>query len=90
MSEQEGIDTLAKELAGTKEDLQEMQEQLENKEDKTEEEEEQLHSVEEFIEHFNTCNDTNCETSHLKNNVLAKGVAMGIAIEKKKNGQKKN
>ena len=88
MSEQEGIDTLAKELAGTKEDLQEIQEQLENKEDKTEEEE-QLHSVEEFIEHFNTCNDKNCETSHLKNNVLAKGVLLGINIEKKKNGQKK-
>ncbi len=89
MSEEQGIDTLAKELAGTKEELVKMQEQLESKEDKTEEEEEQLHSVEEFIEHFKTCDDKNCETSHLKNNVLAKGVAMGIAIEKKKNGQKK-
>jgi hypothetical protein len=88
MSEEQGIDTLAKELAGTKEELVKMQEQLESKEDKTEEEEEQLHSVEEFIEHFNTCDDKNCETSHLKNNVLAKGVVMGIAIEKKKNGQK--
>ena len=89
MSEQDGVDTLALKLAGTQEDLQEMQEQLENKEDKTEEEEDQLHSVEEFIEHFKTCNDTNCETSHLKNNVLAKGVLLGINIEKKKNGQKK-
>ena len=89
MSEQEGIDTLAKELAANKEELVKMQEQLENKEDKTEEEEEQLHSVEEFIEHFKTCDDTNCETSHLKNNVLAKGVLLGINIEKKKNGQKK-
>ena len=42
MSEQEGIDTLAKELSGTKEELVKIQEQLENKEDKTEEEEEQL------------------------------------------------
>ena len=84
MSEQQGIDTLAKEQLSLKNDmvsLKQSLEQLNNRDDLTVQEEEDRHTIQEYISHQESCDKDDCEIHQAKEvltkNWFLKGIALG-------------
>ena len=84
MSEQQGIDTLAKEQLSLKNDmvsLKQSLEQLNNKDNLTVQEEEDRHTIQEYLAHQESCDKDDCEIHQAKEgltkNWFLKGIALG-------------
>jgi len=88
MSEQQGIDTIATETTKLKQELATLKDEMTEKFDTlNEEDQDDLHTVTEFLEHYNNCDKDNCEVHKLKEDQgktwFLKGITKGILIGKK-------
>ena len=84
MSEQKGIDTLAAEFSKVKDELTILKDNLEQKPNPTDIDQEDLHSVSEFVDHFeNGCNKDDCEITGLKEDASKKWLVRGITLGKR-------
>ena len=84
MSEQKGIDTLAAEFSKVKDELTILKDNLEQKPNPTDIDQEDLHSVSEFVDHFEKgCNKDDCEISGLKEDASKKWLVRGITLGKR-------
>ena len=84
MSEQKGIDTLALEFSKVREELTVLRDDLKQKENPTDIDQQDLHSVSEFVDHFeNGCNKDDCEITGLKEDASKKWLVRGITLGKR-------
>ena len=84
MSEQKGIDTLALEFSKVKEELTVLRDDLKQKENPSVIDQQDLHSVSEFVDHFeNGCNKDDCEITGLKEDESKKWLVRGITLGKR-------
>ena len=84
MSSEQGLDTLAMETGKLKQQLEELKTELkENETTLNENDQQDLHSVEEFIEHYNECNKDDCEIHSAKEKEIKQWFLKGISTGKK-------
>ena len=84
MSQEQGIDTLAIEHGKLKQQLEELKTEMKQNETILDEtDKENLHSVEEFIEHYNECNKDDCEIHSAKEKDIKQWFLKGILQGKK-------
>ena len=84
MSEQKGIDTLAAEFSKVKDELTVLRDDLKQLPNPTDIDQQDLHSVSEFVDHFeNGCNKDDCEISGLKEDASKKWLVRGITLGKR-------
>jgi len=84
VSEQKGIDTLALEFSKVREELTVLRDDLKQKENPTDIDQQDLHSVSEFVDHFeNGCNKDDCEITGLKEDESKKWLVRGITLGKR-------
>ena len=84
MSEQKGIDTLAAEFGKVKDELTILKDNLEQKPNPTDIDQEDLHTVSEFVDHFEKgCNKDDCEITGLKEDASKKWLVRGITLGKR-------
>ena len=83
-SEQKGIDTLALEFGKVRSELTILKDNLEQRENPTETDQQDLHSVSEFVDHFEKgCNKDDCEITGLKEDASKKWLVRGITLGKR-------
>jgi len=86
MSTQQGIDTLAKEQLDLKTELTQLKNSLQKEDSPSEEIKEDLHTVQEFLDHFHSCDKEDCEITELKEKEskdwFLKGIDKGIKVGK--------
>ena len=84
MSEQKGIDTLAMEFSKVKDELTVLRDDLKQTPNPTQEDQQDLHTVSEFVDHFeNGCNKDDCEITGLKEDESKKWLVRGITLGKR-------
>lgn len=84
MSEQKGIDTLAMEFSKVKDELTVLRDDLKQMPNPTQVDQEDLHSVSEFVDHFEKgCNKDDCEITGLKEDESKKWLVRGITLGKR-------
>ena len=84
MSEQKGIDTLAMEFSKVKDELTVLRDDLKQMPNPTQVDQEDLHSVSEFVDHFEKgCNKDDCEITGLKEDESKKRLVRGITLGKR-------
>jgi len=84
VSEQKGIDTLAMEFSKVKDELTVLRDDLKQMPNPTQTDQEDLHSVSEFVDHFeNGCNKDDCEITGLKEDESKKWLVRGITLGKR-------
>jgi len=84
LSSEQGLDTLAMETGKLKQQLEELKTELkENETTLNENDQQDLHSVEEFIEHFESCGKDDCEIHNAKEKEIKNWFLKGINIGKK-------
>lgn len=84
MSEQKGIDTLALQFSKVRDELTVLRDDLKQKENPTDIDQQDLHSVSEFVDHFeNGCNKDDCEITGLKEDASKKWLVRGITLGKR-------
>ena len=81
MSEQ-GIDTLAREQLSLKNELSSLSEKLNQKEDRTVQEQDDLHTIQEFLDHQDSCDKPECEIHQAKEDMSKTWFLKGITIGK--------
>ena len=81
MSEQ-GIDTLAREQLSLKNELSSLSEKLNQKEDRTLQEQDDLHTIQEFLDHQDSCDKSDCEIHQAKEDMSKTWFLKGITIGK--------
>lgn len=82
MSEQ-GIDTLAREQLSLKTELASIKETLNQKTNPTEQEQEDLHTIQEFLDHQDSCDKPDCEIHQAKEDLSKTWFLKGITIGKR-------
>jgi len=82
MSTQQGIDTLAKAQIDLKNDLSTLKDSLENEKTPSPQMQDDLHTVQEFLDHFHSCDKDDCEITELKENESKNWFLKGIGIGK--------
>ena len=82
MSTQQGIDTLAKEQLDLKNDLSTLKESLEKETTPSPQMQDDLHTVQEFLDHFHSCDKDDCEITELKEKESKDWFLKGIGIGK--------
>ena len=82
MSEQ-GIDTLAREQLSLKTELASIKETLNQKTNPTEQEQEDLHTIQEFLDHQESCDKPDCEIHQAKEDLSKTWFLKGITIGKR-------
>ena len=82
MSEQ-GIDTLAREQLSLKNELESIKETLNQKANPTEQEQEDLHTIQEFLDHQESCDKPDCEIHQAKEDLSKTWFLKGITIGKR-------
>jgi len=84
VSEQKGIDTLALEFGKVKDELIVLKDDLKQRKNPTETDQEDLHTVTEFVDHFeNGCNNDDCEITGIKEDASKKWLVRGITLGKR-------
>jgi len=84
VSEQKGIDTLAMEFSKVKDELTVLRDDLKQMPNPTQVDQEDLHSVSEFVDHFEKgCNKDDCEITGLKEDESKKWLVRGITLGKR-------
>ena len=84
MSQNEGLDSLAKETIKLKQELSELKQEMTDKIDSLNpEEKNDLHTVTEFVDHFNDCSKDDCEIHNLKERESKAWFVKGIHLGKK-------
>ena len=84
MSEQKGIDTLAMEFSKVKDELTVLRDDLKQMPNPTQVDQEDLHSVSEFVDHFEKgCNKDDSEITGLKEDESKKWLVRGITLGKR-------
>ena len=84
MSEQKGIDTLAIEFSKVRDDITLLKDNLEQKPNPSDIDQQDLHTVTEFVDHFeNGCNKDDCEITGLKEDASKKWLVRGITLGKR-------
>ena len=81
MSEQK-IDTLGREQLSLKNELSSLSDKLNQKEDRTEQEQDDLHSIQEFLDHQDSCDKPDCEIHQAKEDMSKTWFLKGITIGK--------
>ena len=81
MSEQK-IDTLGREQLSLKNELSNLSDKLNQKEDRTEQEQDDLHSIQEFLDHQDSCDKPECEIHQAKEDMSKTWFLKGITIGK--------
>ena len=81
MSEQ-GIDTLAREQLSLKNELSSLSEKLNQKEDRTQQEQDDQHSIQEILDHQDSCDKSDCEIHQAKEDMSKTWCLKGITIGK--------
>ena len=81
MSEQ-GIDTLAREQLSLKTELASIKDSLNQKANPTEQEQEDLHTIQEFLDHQESCDKPDCEIHQAKEDLSKTWFLKGITIGK--------
>ena len=81
MSEQ-GIDTLAREQLSLKNDLASLSEKLNQKENPTPQDQDDLHTIQEFLDHQDSCDKPECEIHQAKEDMSKTWFLKGITIGK--------
>ena len=81
MSEQ-GIDTLAREQLSLKNELTSLKDTLNQKQDLTEQDQDDLHTIQEFLDHQDSCDKPECEIHQAKEDVSKTWFLKGITIGK--------
>ena len=79
---EQGIDTLAREQLSLKNELSSLSEKLNQKEDRTEQEQDDLHSIQEFLNHQDSCDKPDCEIHQAKEEMSKTWFLKGITIGK--------
>ena len=82
MSEQ-GIDTLAREQLSLKTELASIKDSLNQKANPTEQEQEDLHTIQEFLDHQDSCDKPDCEIHQAKEDLSKTWFLKGITIGKR-------
>lgn len=82
MSEQ-GIDTLAREQLSLKNELASIKDSLNQKANPTEQEQEDLHTIQEFLDHQESCDKPDCEIHQAKEDLSKTWFLKGITIGKR-------
>ena len=82
MSEQ-GIDTLAREQLSLKTELASIKDSLNQKANPTEQEQEDLHTIQEFLDHQESCDKSDCEIHQAKEDMSKTWFLKGITIGKR-------
>lgn len=82
MSEQ-GIDTLAREQLSLKTELASIKDSLNQKANPTEQEQEDLHTIQEFLDHQESCDKPDCEIHQAKEDLSKTWFLKGITIGKR-------
>ncbi len=82
MSEQ-GIDTLAREQLSLKNELASIKETLNQKANPTEQDQEDLHTIQEFLDHQESCDKPDCEIHQAKEDLSKTWFLKGITIGKR-------
>ena len=86
MSVEQGIDTLAKEQLDLKTQLTDLKNSLQKEDSPSQEIKDDLHTVQEFLEHFHSCDKDDCEITDLKESVskdwFLKGIGIGKQLKK--------
>ena len=82
MSEQ-GIDTLAREQLSLKNELASIKDSLNQKANPTEQEQEDLHTIQEFLDHQDSCDKPDCEIHQAKEDLSKTWFLKGITIGKR-------
>ena len=86
MSVEQGIDTLAKDQVELKTQLTDLKNSLQKEDSPSKEIKDDLHTVQEFLEHFHSCDKNDCEITDLKENVskdwFLKGIGIGKQLKK--------
>ena len=81
MSEQ-GIDTLAREQLSLKNELSSLTEKLNQKENPIPQDQEDLHTIQEFLDHQDSCDKPECEIHQAKEDMSKTWFLKGITIGK--------
>ena len=82
MSEQQGIDTLAREQLSLKNELSSLKDSLNQKTDLTDREQDDLHTIQEFLAHQDSCDKPECEIHQAKEDMSKTWFLKGITIGK--------
>ena len=82
MSEQ-GIDTLAREQLSLKTELASIKDSLNQTANPTEQEQEDLHTIQEFLDHQESCDKPDCEIHQAKEDLSKTWFLKGITIGKR-------
>ena len=82
MSTEQGIDTLAKAQLDLKTELSTLKDSLENEKTPSSQTQDDLHTVQEFLDHYHSCDKDDCEITQLKENASKDWFLKGIGIGK--------
>ena len=82
MSEQQGIDTLAREQLSLKNELSSLKDSLQQLKTPTPQEQEDLHTIQEFLDHQDSCDKPDCEIHQAKEDMSKTWFLKGITIGK--------
>ena len=85
MSEQQGIDTMAKEQLSMKNELTSLKDTLQQLEKPTPQDQDDLHTIQEFLEHQDSCDKPECEIHQAKEDMSKTWFLKGITIGKNLN-----
>ena len=85
MSEQQGIDTMAKEQLSMKNELTSLKDTLQKLEQPTPQDQDDLHTIQEFLEHQESCDKDECEIHQAKEDMSKTWFLKGITIGKNLN-----
>jgi hypothetical protein len=80
---EQGIDTLAREQLTLKNELASIKETLNQKANPTEQEQEDLHTIQEFLDHQESCDKPDCEIHQAKEDLSKTWFLKGITIGKR-------
>ena len=79
---QQGIDTLAREQLSLKNELSSLTEKLNQKENLTVQDQDDLHTIQEFLNHQESCDKDDCEIHQAKEEMSKTWFLKGISIGK--------
>jgi hypothetical protein len=80
---EQGIDTLAREQLSLKTELASIKDSLNQKANPTEQEQEDLHTIQEFLDHQESCDKPDCEIHQAKEDLSKTWFLKGITIGKR-------
>jgi len=80
---EQGIDTLAREQLSLKNELASIKDSLNQKANPTEQEQEDLHTIQEFLDHQESCDKPDCEIHQAKEDLSKTWFLKGITIGKR-------